>query len=48
MASKSWGVSHLSGMPITVAYALTIGVALAVLILLRHFFGSIRVDAGIK
>jgi hypothetical protein len=41
----SWGVSHLSGLPVTVTYALIIVAALIVLFLLRHFFGSIRVGA---
>lgn len=41
----SWGVSHLSGLPVTVSYALVIVVALIILFLLRHFFGSIRVGA---
>jgi len=46
----SWGVSHLSGLPVTVSYALIIVLALIVLFLLRHFFGSIRVGAegGVK
>ena len=41
----SWGVAHLSGLPVTVTYALIIVFALIVLFLLRHFFGSIRVGA---
>lgn len=41
----SWGVSHLSGYPVTVTYALIIVAALIILFLLRHFFGSIRVGA---
>lgn len=46
----TWGVSHLSGLPVTVTYALLIVTALAVLFLLRHFFGSIRVgtEAGVR
>lgn len=46
----SWGVSHLSGLPVTVTYGLLIITALAVLFLLRHFFGSIRVgtEAGVR
>jgi hypothetical protein len=41
----SWGVAHLSGLPVTVTYALIIVAALIILFLLRHFFGSIRVGA---
>jgi hypothetical protein len=43
-------VSQLSDLPTTVTYALLIVFALAVLFLLRHFFGSIRVgtEAGIR
>lgn len=41
----SWGVSHLSGYPVTTVYALIIVLALIILFVLRHFFGSIRVGA---
>ena len=41
-------VSYLQSQPITVAFALVILAALLTLALLRHFFGSIRLDAGTR
>jgi hypothetical protein len=37
-----------SGYPIARGFACTVLLALGVLILLRYFFGSIRVEAGVK
>ena len=41
-----WGVSHLSGMPITLTFGVVLAVVLLVLIFLRVAFGEIRV--GVK
>lgn len=40
---NNFGVQHLSGLPVTVMYALIIAAALLGLVLLRHF--SLRVEA---
>ena len=37
-----------SGYPISRGFACTVLLALGALILLRYFFGSIRVEAGVK
>jgi len=50
-ASGSGGAgvgSFLAGQPIAVAFAIVVLVALFVLALLRHLFGSIRVEAGTR
>ena len=41
--NSGFGWSHLSGLPVTVVYALVIAAALVALALLRHF--SVRVEA---
>ena len=41
-------LSHLSQVPITVGFAITVLAALLVLALLRHLFASITVSAGTK
>lgn len=43
MKKNDWGISHLSQLPTTVAFALIILVALLGLALLRHL--SVRVEA---
>lgn len=43
---SNWGVSHLSGMPITLTFGVVLAVVLLVLIFLRVVFGEIRV--GVK
>lgn len=40
--------SHLSGTPITNGLAAVLLFALLALIVLRHFFGNIRVEAGTR
>lgn len=42
------GQSQAQQTPIARAFALTVLVALAALILLRHLFGSVTVNAGVK
>ena len=45
---SGWGVSHLSGMPITLTFGLVLLAVLIVLILLRVVFGEISVSGGAK
>lgn len=45
---SSWGVSHLSGMPITLTFGIVLFTVLVVLVLLRVLFGSISVSGGVR
>jgi hypothetical protein len=40
--------SFLASQPTTVAFAMVVLVALIILALLRHLFGSVRVEAGTR
>lgn len=42
-SNKGFGLSHLSGLPVTVAFAVVVALALIILALLRHF--SVKVEA---
>jgi hypothetical protein len=44
--TSTWGVSHLSNMPITVTFGVVLAVVLIVLILLRAVFGQITIGAS--
>lgn len=46
--SQGWGVSHLSGLPTTVWYAVIILAALAGLYLFRHFSLSASASASTR
>jgi hypothetical protein len=46
--TPSGGSQAAHSYPITRAFALTVLAALAILIVLRHLFGSIRVDVGAR
>lgn len=45
---NSWGVSHLSNLPITLTFGTVLLAVLVVLILLRVVFGEITVSGGAK
>lgn len=45
---NSWGVSHLSSLPITLTFGTVLLAVLVVLILLRVVFGEITVSGGAK
>lgn len=47
-ASNGGPSSFLAGQPTTVAFAMVVLVALIILALLRHLFGSVRVEAGTR
>ena len=39
----SWGLSHLSSMPVTLSFGLVLLAVLVILVILRVVFGEIRV-----
>jgi hypothetical protein len=45
---NSWGIGHLSGMPITLTFGVALFAVLVVLVILRVAFGSITVSGGVK
>ena len=45
---SSWGVTHLSSMPITLTFGVSLLFVLIVLVLLRVLFGSISVSGGVR
>jgi uncharacterized membrane protein len=45
---SSFGVSHLSGMPITLTFGMVLVFALLVLVFLRIVFGEISVSGGAR
>lgn len=45
---SSWGVSHLSSMPVTMSYGLLLLGVLIVLIVLRFLFADVTVRGGVK
>lgn len=44
----AFGITHLSGMPITLTFGVVLVAVLLTLILLRFLFGSITVKGGVK
>jgi len=45
---SGWGISHLSGMPITLTFGISLIAVLIILIVLRLAFGSISVSGGVR
>lgn len=41
--TSSWGLSHLSGLPVTVSFGATLLAVLLILIVLRVLFAEVRV-----
>jgi hypothetical protein len=48
LASRNPDATQVSAGSISRAYGLTVLVALIVLVLFRHLFGSIRVEGGVR
>jgi hypothetical protein len=46
--SGSFGISHLSSMPVTLTFGVVLLFVLVVLVLLRVLFGSVSVSGGVK
>ena len=46
--SSSWGITHLSSMPITLTFGVSLLFVLIILVLLRVLFGSVSISGGVK
>jgi hypothetical protein len=44
----NWGISHLSGMPVTLTFGVVLLAVLIILIILRMAFGQISVSGGVR
>jgi hypothetical protein len=44
----NWGISHLSGMPVTLTFGVVLLAVLIILVVLRMAFGQISVSGGVK